>query len=184
MNAPLDDATIMRRVIDDDTEAFATLYDRFRTRAYHVAYSVTGNRAHAEDALQEGFLGVWRSRAGFQPDRGSVAGWVLMVVRSRSLDLVRKQSRHDRHAATPDEVESRIRASGNSIEEKAGERDEAERLRTSLGRLPAAQREVIALAYFGELSSSEIANQLSLSVGTVKGRMRLGLHKLRDDPPA
>lgn len=167
----------MRRVQADDTEAFAALYDRFSSRAFWLARASTRDAARVEDIVQEAFLSVWRNRARYQPAYGSVAGWIMGVVRNRAIDVHRTQVRHDTRRADEEHIDDRPAAT--SVEESIGERDEAARLRAALARLPAAQREVITLAYFGELSTTEIAEELSLPVGTVKSRMRLGLDKLR-----
>ena len=177
----LDDAELMLRVQADDQDAFGALFDRFATRALGVAYAVAGDRTRAEDTVQEAFLSIWRSRATFRPELGSVSSWVMGIVRHRALDSARSNGRHDSRRADDERIEEHFQAPGN-VEQAAGERDEATRLRDTLTRLPAAQREVIALAYYGELSTTEIATHLSLPLGTIKGRMRLGLEKLRFEP--
>jgi len=176
--ADLDDAALMLRVQADDAEAFCAFYDRFGLRAYRLARSIARDDARAEDALQEAFLSIWRSRASFCPEQGTVISWVMGTVRNRSLDSVRRHHRHDSRRAEEEGIEDRLRARSDTAG-TAVERDQAAQLRGVLSRLPDAQREVIALAYFGELSSTEIATELSLPLGTVKGRMRLGLQKLR-----
>ena len=176
--ADLDDAQLMARVQAGDGEAFGALYDRFGTRALGVARMI-GRASHAEDIVQEAFLSVWRNRAAFRPDRGTALAWVMGIVRNRAIDSLRRQGRHDDRRADADGMEERLRAPGN-LETDLAERDQAAQLRKSLARLPEAQRDVIALAYFGELSTSEVAAQMLLPLGTVKGRMRLGLEKLRD----
>ena len=174
------DAALMRRVQADDPDAFAMLYDRFAARAYGVAFSVGRDDARAEDVVQDAFLSVWTARQRYRPERGTVVAWILGTVRNRAIDSLRRNRRHDDRRAGLDMIEERVPAPGN-VEEEAGERDQAAQLRSTLARLPAAQRDVITLAYFGELSTIEIAEELALPLGTVKGRMRLGLHKLRAD---
>ncbi len=112
------------------------------------------------------------------PQRGTVTGWVMGTVRNRAIDSFRRNAPHDSRRAAEDHIDERLQAPG-SLEETTGERDQAARLRGVLAQLPVAQREVIALAYFGELSTTEIARELALLLGTIKGRMRLGLEKLR-----
>jgi len=176
--ADLGDEELMLRVQADDSDAFGALFDRFAARALGVAYAVARDRTRAEDIVQEAFLSIWRSRATFRPQLGSVSSWVMGIVRHRAVDSVRSNGRHDSRRADDERIEEHSQAPG-SVEQAAGERDEASRLRDTLTRLPAAQREVIALAYYGELSTTEIATHLSLPLGTIKGRMRLGLEKLR-----
>ena len=173
------DADLMRRVQTDDAVAFRELYDRFGPGAYRVAQAVSRDRQHAEDIVQEAFLSIWRARARYRPEYGTVVAWVMGNVRNRAIDSLRHHDRHSRRRAREEGAEERLEAPRPDVEEIIGERDEAARLRGALARLPTAQRDVITLAYFGELSTSEIAHELSLPHGTVKGRMRLGLQKLR-----
>ena len=177
--AGLDDVQLMRRVQAGDSEAFGALYDRFGARAHAVARAV-GRDAHADDIVQEAFLSVWRSRAVFRPEQGTVLAWVMGIVRNRAIDSIRRQGRHDERRASAEGIEERLPAPGD-MESHITEREEAARLRGALAHLPATQRDVIAFAFFGELSAPEIAAELSLPLGTVKGRMRLGLNKLRAD---
>jgi RNA polymerase sigma-70 factor (ECF subfamily) len=173
------DEALMRQVQADDPLAFGLLYDRFSARAYRLASGMAQNRGHAEDMVQEAFVSLWRNRARYDPGRGSVTGWVMTAVRHRAIDVLRAQRRHDAHRARTDQTADEPATAGGAVEDRVIEREGAARLRSALGALPAAQREVITLAYFGELSATEIADRLSLPVGTVKGRMRLGLTKLR-----
>lgn len=168
----------MARVQAGDGEAFSALYNRYASRAHRVACAVGIDVGRAEDVVQEAFLSIWRGRAGYRPHHGSLDGWVLRTVRHRAIDSLRSHGRHDRRRAADEPIDERLRAPG-SVEDAIGDRDVAARLRTTLSRLPAGQRHVIALAYLGGLSTSEIARELSLPLGTVKGRLRLGLMKLR-----
>lgn len=172
------DEELMRRVQRDDTQAFATLFDRHGSQALGVASAICGNRQRAEDAVQEGFISIWRSRDQFRPGVGTFGAWSMTIVRNRAIDSVRRNAPNDRHRADEPEEWS---AGPASVAQDAIDRSEATALRASLSRLPEAQAEVIGLAYFGELTHSEIAAHLELPSGTVKGRMRLGLEKLRAD---
>ena len=176
--ADLGDIELMESVRADDPDAFSALYDRFGSRAYRVAFSIARDRTRAEDIVQEAFLSIWRSRARYQPQRGAVVTWIMSTVRNRAIDAVRLNGRHDDRRAGGEHTREGMQAA-REVEDTAIERDQAARLRRVLARLPKEQRDVICLAYFGELSASEIADELSIPVGTVKGRMRLGLNKLR-----
>lgn len=178
--ADLDDTELMARVQADDADAFRFLFDRFATMAYRVAYSIVRDGGRGEDVVQEAFLSAWRTRGAYCAERGSVGAWLMGIVRHRALDSVRRNARHDDRRADEERITEGGEAPGG-IEDAVAEREQAIHLRGVLARLPVAQREVIALAYFGELSSSEIASELALPLGTVKGRMRLGLEKLRED---
>ena len=175
--AGLDDARLMQHVQADDARAFGALYDRFSPRARAVACGVA-RESLADDIVQEAFLSIWRARASFRPELGDVGAWIMGTVRNRAIDSLRRQGRHDSRRAHVDDSEVWLQAPGD-VENETTEREQAARLRTTLARLPAGQRDVITLAYFGELSTTEIAAELSLPLGTVKGRMRLGLIKLR-----
>ena len=172
------DHELMERLLAGDTRAFGELYDRHAARALRVARAVDRHASRAEESVQEGFLSVWRSRANYRPELGSVQSWVMRIIRHRAIDSIRRDAAGHRPQLVnvknvlPD-------ASSESLEDELIARDEGDALRASLQQLPDAQAEVIALAFFGELSHREIAAELSLPEGTVKGRMRLGLSKLR-----
>ncbi len=167
----------MRRVQDDDMRAFEELYDRCSAKAFGLTRLMCGSSQRAEDALQEGFLAVWRKRETFDPARGSPRAWLMTIIRHRCIDVIRRDRRAD-GLREPD-VELEYLAGPVSVAEDAAEHDTADRIRASLLGLPLAQREAIALAYFGGLSHTEIAACLQIPAGTVKGRIRLGLHKVR-----
>jgi RNA polymerase sigma-70 factor (ECF subfamily) len=173
------DEELMRRVQADDAGAFAELYDRYRIRAFGLACVLCDSPHQAEDAVQDGFIAVWCSRASFDPDRGSIQGWLLTLIRHRSIDRTRREVRHQGLRDFVTKLDYLPATSSPSAD--AETRDEAERLRATLQQLPEAQREVIALAYYGGLSHTEIAARLQIPAGTVKGRMRLGLNKLHAD---
>jgi RNA polymerase sigma-70 factor, ECF subfamily len=175
-SAPEDDR-LMAQVQAGSIDAFGEIYDRYFARAHRVAWSICHDKDCAEDSVQEAFLSVWNGRANYTRDRGSLAAWLLTAVRYRAIDVARRHHKHDGRRAGEHTLDTHP-ASGD-IAEQAIARDEAHRLRHLLAQLPDAQREVITLAYFGELSHTEIATALDLAPGTVKGRMRLGLGKLR-----
>lgn len=174
---PVGDAQLMDEVSSGNFDAFAELYDRYCQRAYGVAMSVCGDEGRAQDAVQDGFLSVWKTSASYHPQRGSVAGWLLTVVRYRAIDLARRHEKHAARTASEDRLVERPAV--DNVSEHVIEQDNADHLRRSLNMLSDEQREVIILAYYGQLSHTEIATHLGLPSGTVKGRMRLGLRKLR-----
>ena len=172
-----DDDLLMARVKAGSVDAFEELYDRYCDRAYRVAWSVCRNQSRAEDAVQEAFLSIWKSPAAYLSQRGTVAAWLLTSVRYRAIDLARRNSKHADRRTGEQTLDSH--PARGDIAEQTATRDEAHRLRALLTQLPDAQREVITLAYYGQLTHTEIATALDLPAGTVKGRMRLGLQKLR-----
>jgi RNA polymerase sigma-70 factor (ECF subfamily) len=173
------DQELMRCVQENVAEAFDALYDRLAPKALRVAGGVCADDDRARDAVQDGFLSIWRGRARYRPERGEVHTWAFEIVRNRAIDSQRRNGRHDRRRHDLDGVAGQLYAPDDP-EADAVASDDARHLRALLADLPATQREVIALAYFGQLSHSEIALELGLPVGTVKSRMRLGLSNLRE----
>ena len=133
----------------------------------------------AEDVAQEAFLSIWRSGARYDRARGSVRTWVLGIVHNRAIDGLRKSVVHERRRASDEGIEERFEAKDRTDVEVA-RLDEAQEIRTALQTLPVEQCRVIELAYFGGFTHVEIAEMLEAPVGTVKGRMRLGLKKMRE----
>lgn len=174
----LADEEVMQLVADGNPRAFELIYDRHGGAAFSLAYRMVGNRVTAEDTTQEAFLSIWRSRLRYDRSRGSVRTWVLGIVHNRAIDALRRGGVHDRGRETIDGVEERFESSERTDVE-AARREEAAGVRSALDALPDDQRRTIELAYFGGFSHSEIAELLDEPIGTVKGRMRLGLDKLR-----
>jgi RNA polymerase sigma-70 factor, ECF subfamily len=173
------DEDLMTLVDAKDSDAFAVIYDRHGGAAYSLAHRIAGDAEMAEDVTQEAFLSIWRSSARFDAARGSVRAWVLGIVRNRAIDALRRSARPAPKLDLDDDAVLESQASTQRTEAEAIRRETAGRLRQALGLLPREQSQVIELAYFGGFSHSEIANMLGAPVGTVKGRMRLGLEKIR-----
>jgi RNA polymerase sigma-70 factor (ECF subfamily) len=174
----LADEEVMQLVQGGSPRAFELLYDRHGAAAFSLAYRMVGNRVMAEDISQEAFLAIWRSRLRYDQGRGSVRTWVLGIVHNRAIDALRRSLVHDRRRETAEGIEERHEAPDRT-EVEAARREEARSVRSALDTLPEEQRRTIELAYFGGFSHSQIAELLDMPIGTVKGRMRLGLDKLR-----
>jgi RNA polymerase sigma-70 factor (ECF subfamily) len=174
----LADEELMRLVSDGDPRAFETIYDRHGGAAFSLAYRITGDRVAAEDAVQEALISIWRSRTRYEPARGSVRTWILGIVHHRTIDTLRRNLVHDRRRATAEGIEEQHEAQ-ELTDVEAARREEARTVRAALDTLPGEQNRVIHLAYFGGFTHSQIAEMLDMPIGTVKGRMRLGLDKLR-----
>lgn len=176
--ARLTDEELVRGVARIESGAFDVLYRRHGAAVFALARRMLGSQLRAEDAVQEAFLGLWRSAARYDPARGSVRTWLLGMVRNRSIDALRSLGVHERRRIEMEGFEGRIEAHDQT--EKDFIRDEqATGVRSALATLPPDQRRVLELAYFGGWSQTEIAEHLDLPLGTVKGRTRLGLVKLR-----
>jgi RNA polymerase sigma-70 factor (ECF subfamily) len=174
----LADEEAMQLVQEGNPRAFELIYDRHGGPAFSLAYRMVGNRVTAEDITQEAFLSIWRSRQRYEQARGSVRTWVLGIVHNRAIDALRRSIVHDRRREAIETVEERHEAKERTDVE-AARREEARSIRTALDTLPDEQRRTIELAYFGGFSHSQIADLLNEPIGTVKGRMRLGLEKMR-----
>jgi RNA polymerase sigma factor (sigma-70 family) len=173
--AHLSDEALVALVGRSDESALAELYDRVGGQAYGLAYRVLRDEALAEDAVQEAFLGLWRSAASFVPERAKASTWILTLVHRRAVDLVRREQRR---RTEPLEGAPEPRAA--SSEEAAWLRLDRERVQGALAQLPDQQREAIELAYYGGYTQSELAERLGQPLGTIKSRMFAGLSRLRE----
>jgi RNA polymerase sigma-70 factor (ECF subfamily) len=174
----LADEDLMSLVRDGDTDAFGVVYDRHSTVAFSLAYRMVGRRGAAETVVQEAFLSLWRAAGRYDAGRGSLRTFLLGIVHNRAVDALRRASVHDSRRVDDEEAAERLEAKERT-EAEAARREEASRVRGAVADLPSEQKKVIELAYFGGFSQSEIAEMLGAPLGTVKGRMRLGLEKLR-----
>jgi RNA polymerase sigma-70 factor, ECF subfamily len=174
----LADEDVMQLVRRGDARAFEIIYERHSGAAFSLAYRMMGTRSLAEDVTQDAFLSLWRSGARYDRARGSVRTWVLGIVHHRAIDALRRATVHDRRRAGDEGIEERFEARERTDVE-AARREEAGAVRGALSSLPPDQVQVIELAYFGGFTHTEIADMLDAPVGTVKGRMRLGLKKMR-----
>ena len=174
----LADEELMALVAKGQARAFETIYERHGGAAFSLAYRMCGSRSLAEDVAQEAFLSIWRSGGRYDRARGSVRTWVLGIVHNRAIDALRRTVVHERRQASDEGIEERFEARERTDVE-AARREEASTIRGMLQTLPDEQSRVIELAYFGGFTHSEIAEMLGAPIGTVKGRMRLGLEKLR-----
>ena len=174
----LADEELMQLVYKGQAVAFEVIYDRHADAAFSLAYRMCAQRALAEDVVQESFLSLWRSGARYDSTRGSVRTWVLGIVHNRAIDALRRGVAQDRGRISDEGIEEQLEASERT-EHEVGRRDEAREIRAALVGLPPDQSRVIELAYYGGFTHSEIARMLDTPVGTIKGRMRLGLQKMR-----
>ena len=175
----LADEDLMQLLRRGDPRAFEAVYERHSAAAFSLAYRMVGRGNVAEDVVQEAFLSIWRSGARYERARGSVRTWVLGIVHHRAIDQLRRSSVHDKRRASDEGLEERLE-SGERTDNEVARREEAASIRSAMDTLPADQSHVIELAYFGGFTHTEIAGILEAPVGTVKGRMRLGLEKLRN----
>jgi RNA polymerase sigma-70 factor (ECF subfamily) len=172
----ISDEALVSLVASSDDEALAELYDRFGRVAYGLALRILRDDGLAQDAVQEAFLGIWRSADRFLPERGKASTWILTLVHRRSIDLVRRQDR--RRGEPLEQAPEPIALSTVEGEATLGFRRRV--VQEALKGLPPEQREALELAYYGGLTQSELAERLGQPLGTIKSRMFMGLARLRD----
>jgi len=177
--AKLDDEELLTLVGQRDQVAFEAFYDRFERRAFSLAYRVLGERLAAEDTVQEAFFSIWKSGERFDSSRGSAGAWALGIVRNRAIDTLRSKASKTPTLDSDDDGILESRAADERTDEQAFVRETQREVRGAISELPEKQSKVINLAFFGGFSQSEISSMLDLPLGTVKGRMRLGLEKIR-----
>ncbi|HEU5434548.1 MAG TPA: sigma-70 family RNA polymerase sigma factor [Thermomicrobiales bacterium] len=171
-----DDAELLRAVARRDSSALMALYDRYGRLAFGLAYRMLGDAGIAEEAVQDAFWLVWRRADTFDPSRGSgVRAWLLTIVHHKAVDLRR---RHGRAMAMDDIDEATPNLAEPDAWSVVSQRLERDRVRAAVAALPKEQQQAIELAYFDGLSHREIAERTGAPLGTIKGRMRLGLRKL------
>lgn len=173
------DEELMQLVQQGRVDAYEVLYARVAGAAFGLARQLTRNTALAEEVTQDAFVTIWRRSRQYRSDRGSVRSWMLRIVHNHAIDGLRSSLRHDSRRALIDGTHER-QASPDSTEVEVSLREQTRTLRRMLQRLPADQRQVLELAFFGDLSHSQIARTLDLPMGTVKGRARLGLGRMRN----
>ena len=176
----LADEELISLVGAGDAGAFDALYGRHSRAAYSLSYRMTDEKQAAEDLVQDAFLKVWRSAGTYRSRRGSVKTWILTVVHNRGIDRFRSSARR---RMTREKAEAEApRSQPSEAFSEAWANHQRDRLREALQDIPHDQREVLALVHFSGLNKAEVSERLGLPLGTVKGRARLGLRKLRDHP--
>lgn len=173
----ISDDEVMAAVKTGSANAFAVLYDRYHTQAYRIAWSVCRDNGRAEEAVQETFAAIWKTRHSYETQLGRVAAWVLTIARHRAIDIARRNGRDGAYQTTEDRLDGVHDRS--DVQALAAAHAQTRHVLSLLAQLPDAQCEVITLAFHGQLTHTQIAAYLELPEGTVKGRMRLGLERLR-----
>jgi RNA polymerase sigma-70 factor (ECF subfamily) len=173
----ISDEQVVDRIAQGSPEGVELLYDRHGALAYGLALRILRDPVTAEDVVQEAFLSIWRGASTYRPERGSVRSWLCTVVRNRAIDRTRGRAGHARSELPLEHV-----AGDHSTDDVWGEvvaELDREHIRRALDTLPPEQRTTIELAYFGGCSQTEISERMQVPLGTVKGRTRLALTRLR-----
>lgn len=175
MTADAPDHELLEALAGRDLSALSTLYDRYGRVAYSLAYRILGEPEGAEDVVQDAFLLAWRGAGTFKKERGNARSWLLSIVHHRAVDVLRRKT-----AFRPAPLEAAgDRPADSDTAEEAAANVEHRSVRAALQDLPEAQRRTIELAYFGGYTQSELSELMGVPLGTVKGRMRIGLQKMR-----
>ncbi len=176
---PADDA-LVRRIVEGDQTALGELYDRYGRPAYSLARRICADDGIAEDVVQEVFLAFWRDPQRFDPARGTFGTWLLTLVHHKSVDAVRRESAIRRRTVpAADDGDEWSAPVGPGADQAALGKVIAGQVRDALGRLPAEQRQALALAYYGGYTQREVAALTGVPLGTVKSRMFTGVQRLR-----
>lgn len=168
------DDELAQRLRDGDEKALRSAYDRHGAAVLYLAQRLLGNRADAEDVTQVTFMAAWAGRDGYDPQRGTMLGWLLGIARRKAVDRLRSAARDDRVTET-------VRAQVAQPVERESPEQVVDRLVVAdeLGRLPTEQRRTLELAFFDDLTHPQIAAVTGLPLGTVKSHIRRGMASLR-----
>lgn len=168
------DAQLVTRLGEGDAEALRVLYDRYGRLVYAFAHRFTNDPTLSEEATQDTFVTLWRKAATFDPTRAKLSTWLFVVARNRAIELGRQKARRP-------ELRDELEPAGSAPDpsDLVGEADQSQRLAEAMAALPDEQVEVLRLSFFDGLSHSEIAELIGMPLGTVKGRMRLALERMR-----
>ncbi|MEO3757993.1 sigma-70 family RNA polymerase sigma factor [Mycobacterium sp. B14F4] len=168
---------LLRQVARQDVEAFATLYDRTRTRVYGLVTRVLRDPGYSEETTQDVFLQVWRSAKDYDPAAGSPMAWLMTLAHRRAVDRVRSEQassqRESRYGAANVDLPS------DHVADSVILREERRQVADCLGSLTDVQRECIQLAYYDGLTYAQVSERLSANLATIKSRMRDGIRGLR-----
>jgi RNA polymerase sigma-70 factor (ECF subfamily) len=167
-----DDMGLLTRIQSGDQEAMSALFDRYGTMVYSVALRVLKDAGEAEDVMQEIFVQVWKNPGAFVSGKGSLGGWLVVVARNRSIDMIRRRR-------PTEQVELFALPSSTNLAREAERNSLLGKIRGVMVSLPEEQRKSVELAFFEGLSHSEIAEKTGDPLGTVKTRIRLALTTIR-----
>jgi RNA polymerase sigma-70 factor, ECF subfamily len=180
VKSELNDEQLIVAICKGEESAIEALYERYYRYAYALAYRILRDPGASEDIVQDAFLSVWRKASSYQAKNGSVQSWIQAIVRYRAIDKIRASAHRD-YQWTPLQVDNEQDPPSEQpdVWEQAWQSEQRRIIREVMEQIPSEQRMVIELAYFGGFTHAEISEQLEIPLGTVKGRMRLGLQKMK-----
>ena len=174
------DEQLIAAICNGEESAIEALYERYHRYAYSLAYRILRDPVASEDIVQDAFLSIWRKASSYQSQNGSAQSWIQAIVRNRAIDKIRASAHRD-YQWTPLQAdhEQEPPSEQPDVWEQAWQSEQHRIIREVMVQIPSEQRNVIELAYFGGLTHAEISEQCQIPLGTVKGRMRLGLQKMK-----
>ena len=173
------DRELVRRVRSGDEEAFRSLFRRYGPAAKGLAVRMVRQPFVAEEIVQEAFLALWRDPEAYSEDRGTFRSWLMATVHHRAVDAIRREEAHRRRNRAWDPATLAQEDVGQSVVEEADLAEARARVRAALQDIPPEQRQVLVMMYFDGKTQTQIADELDLPLGTVKGRTLLGMRRLR-----
>ncbi len=176
-----EDAELITRILGHDKDALSVIYDRYSRLVYSLAVRMVEKPELAEEVTQDVFMTLWRRGSSYKSERGPFTAWLLSITHNRCIDELRRLKRHSRYPTVElDEVANLLATHSDEVPGAVMTQLDREAILAAMEQLPVSQREVITMAYFQGFTQSEISEAMGAPLGTVKTRMRLGLHKLRD----
>ena len=177
----LDDHTLVDRIVQGDKEALSVLYDRYVRLVYSLSIRIVEKPGVAEEVTQDVFMTLWSRGSSYKSERGPFSAWLLSITHNRSIDELRKSRRQAKLPTVEIDEAFIVSAGGNDqVPDIVLAQLDREHLLGVMEKIPAAQKQVIFMAYFQGLTQSEISQSLGAHLGTIKTRMRLGLQKMRE----
>jgi len=177
-DSPAQDQALLDRIVSGDADALGDLYDRYGRPLFGMLYGMLPSPEAAEEVVQDVFHSAWREARSYRPERGTVRGWLLRIGRNAAIDWRRTKGRRIEREVALDEAASRA----DPVADEALERVmRSDRVRAALATLPPEQREVLVLSFYRGLTQAEIAARTGAPLGTVKGRVRLAMARLRGE---
>jgi RNA polymerase sigma-70 factor (ECF subfamily) len=174
---------VWERITAGDGTALAELYDSIGTRLFSLSFQILHDRWDAEEVVQDAFAALWKNPRSYSPQKGKLSSWLMVLVRNRSIDRYRSRKRRKDTTSIEVSLEVQPQDENEDVVSSASQTDEKKLLGAAIQKLPKKQLRVLELSYFKGMTHPEIAEELGLSLGTVKSRIRLGVEKLRNSLP-
>lgn len=179
--ATLDDTTLVRLLVAKDSDALGTLYDRYGSLVFSLAFAIINERGTAEEITQDVFLKIWENAEMYDQAKASFKNWLNRIARNRAIDVLRQERHRPEHRTVDwEDVAKTHFVDHTSPAEVVELRQQQDRIRNALAQIPSEQQSALSLAYLQGYTHQEIAQHLNQPLGTIKTRIRMAMKKLRD----